>query len=92
MCLPFSTVKIGHNEWIEIHWIDAKFGEGGTEVNVDGKTYVKMMYDYKLPEAGKRNGQITCRGNAYCAVLSCRASPSSVSSSAVPAQTDGSAY
>ena len=56
---------VNNNEWIEIHWIDAVFGEGGTEVNVDGKNYVKMIYDYALPEAGKRNGQIFRVGGTF---------------------------
>lgn len=56
---------VNNNEWIEIHWIDAVFGKGGTEVNVDGKNYVKMIYDYALPEAGKRNGQIFRVGGTF---------------------------
>ncbi|MCR5556165.1 MAG: hypothetical protein K6F75_01215 [Butyrivibrio sp.] len=60
----FKTL-VNNNEWIEIHWIDAVFGEGGTEVNVDGKTYEKMIYDYDLPVAGKRNGQIFRVGGTF---------------------------
>ena len=56
---------VNNNEWIEIHWIDAVFGEGGTDVDVDGKTYTKMVYDYDLPVAGKRNSQIFRVGGTF---------------------------
>ncbi len=56
---------VNNNEWIEIHWIDSVFGEGGSEVNVDGKTYTKMIYDYDLPVAGKRNSQIFRVGGTF---------------------------
>ncbi len=46
---------VNNNDWIEIHWIDSNLGEGGEEVTVDGKTYRKMIYEYALPVAGKRN-------------------------------------
>jgi methyl-accepting chemotaxis protein len=63
---------VNNNEWIEIHWIDATMGEGGSPVTVDGKDYTKMIYDYTLPNAGKRNhlifrvgGTFTYKGDYY---------------------------
>jgi methyl-accepting chemotaxis protein len=56
---------VNNNDWIEIHWIDAVFGEGGTTVKVDGKEYTKMLYSYALPEAGKRNNLITRVGGTF---------------------------
>ncbi|MBQ6588142.1 MAG: methyl-accepting chemotaxis protein [Butyrivibrio sp.] len=56
---------VNNNNWIEIHWIDATFGEGGTPVNVDGKEYTKMIYDYPLPNAGKRNSLIQRVGGTF---------------------------
>jgi methyl-accepting chemotaxis protein len=56
---------VNNNDWIEIHWVDAVFGEGGTPVKVDGKNYTKMMYRYALPEAGKRNSLITRVGGTF---------------------------
>ncbi len=63
---------VNNNDWIEIHWIDSVFGEGGVPVTVDGKEYTKMMYHYGLPEAGKRNslifrvgGTFTYKGDYY---------------------------
>ncbi len=58
-------VLVNNNDWIEIHWIDAVFGEGGTPVTVDGKDYTMMLYDYPLPEAGKRNNQIFRVGGTF---------------------------
>ncbi|WP_158589433.1 methyl-accepting chemotaxis protein [Butyrivibrio sp. CB08] len=58
-------VLVNNNDWIEIHWIDAVFGEGGTQVTVDGKDYTMMVYDYALPEAGKRNNQIFRVGGTF---------------------------
>lgn len=60
----FKTL-VNNNEWIEIHWIDAVFGEGGSDAEVDGKTYTKMIYDYELPNAGKRNSQIFRVGGTF---------------------------
>ncbi len=67
----FKTL-VNNNEWIEIHWIDATMGEGGSPVTVDGKDYTKMIYDYTLPDAGKRNhlifrvgGTFTYKGDYY---------------------------
>ncbi|WP_029322412.1 methyl-accepting chemotaxis protein [Butyrivibrio sp. AE3004] len=66
------TSLVNNNDWIEIHWIDSIFGEGGSSVKVDGKEYTKMLYDYALPEAGKRNslifrvgGTFTYKGDYY---------------------------
>jgi methyl-accepting chemotaxis protein len=56
---------VNNNEWIEIHWIDAVFGEGGSDVDMDGKTYTRMIYDYELPNAGKRNSQIFRVGGTF---------------------------
>ena len=56
---------VNNNDWIEIHWIDAVFGEGGTTVKVDGKEYTKMLYSYALPEVGKRNNLITRVGGTF---------------------------
>jgi methyl-accepting chemotaxis protein len=58
-------VLVNNNDWIEIHWIDAVFGEGGTPVTVDGKDYTMMLYDYPLPEVGKRNNQIFRVGGTF---------------------------
>ncbi len=63
---------VNKNDWIEIHWIDAVFGQGGTQVKVDGKEYTKMVYNYALPEVVKRNnlifrvgGTFTYQGDMY---------------------------
>ncbi|SEM29028.1 Methyl-accepting chemotaxis protein [Butyrivibrio sp. ob235] len=59
------TSLVNNNDWIEIHWIDATFGEGGSSVSVDGKNYTKMIYKYALPEAGKRNNLIFRVGGTF---------------------------
>ena len=56
---------VNNNDWIEIHWTDATFGEQGTPVKVDGKDYTKLMYHYALPEAGKRNNLIFRVGGTF---------------------------
>ena len=56
---------VNNNDWIEIHWTDVKFGVDGTPVKVDGKDYTKLVYHYKLPEAGKRNNLIPRVGGTF---------------------------
>ena len=63
---------VNNNDWVEIRWTDAVFGEGGTPTKVDNKEYTKMIYHNTLPEVGKRNnlifrvgGTFTYKGNYY---------------------------
>ena len=63
---------VNNNDWVEITWIDANFGVEGTPVNVDGKDYLKLVYERELPVVGKRNslvfrvgGTFTYKGDYY---------------------------
>ena len=56
---------INNNEWVEIRWIDAVFGEQGTPVTVDGKEYTKLIYHNALPVVGKRNNAIFRVGGTF---------------------------
>ena len=66
------TNLVNNNDWVEITWIEAGFGSGGTPVNVDGKQYMKYVYEKELPVVGKRNsltfrvgGTFTYKGDYY---------------------------
>lgn len=63
---------VNNNDWVEIQWIDSNFGVEGTPVKVDGKDYIKVIYDKDLPVVGKRNslvfrvgGTFTYKGDYY---------------------------
>lgn len=64
---------VNNNDWVEIEWMSNIFGaEDSDIVKVDGKEYVHVKYDHKLPEVGKRNslifrlgGTFTYKGNYF---------------------------
>ena len=56
---------VNNNDWVEIKWIDGNFGLEGTTVNVDGKEYLKVVYDRDLPVVGKRNNLIFRLGGTF---------------------------
>ena len=66
------TNLVNNNDWVEITWIDSNFGVGATPVNIDGKQYMKYVYERELPVVGKRNsltfrvgGTFTYKGDYY---------------------------
>ncbi len=63
---------VNNNDWVEIRWTDAVFGEGGTPTKVGNKEYTKLIYHNTLPDVGKRNnlifrvgGTFTYKGDYY---------------------------
>lgn len=54
------TSLINNNDWIEIKWLDTDFGKEGVgePVTVDGKDYVKIVYDLPLPVVVKRDNVV----------------------------------
>ncbi len=59
------TNLVNNNDWVEITWIDANFGAAGTPVNVDGKEYIKYVYERELPVVGKRNSLVFRVGGTF---------------------------
>ncbi len=58
------TNLVNNNEWVEIPWGMGTMGSGENVV-VDGNSYVKVIYDNKLPEIGKRNNLIFRVGGTF---------------------------
>lgn len=61
------TSLINNNDWIEIKWLDTDFGKEGVGelVTVDGKDYVKIVYDLPLPVVVKRNNVVFRIGGTF---------------------------
>ena len=67
----FETL-VDKEDWLEIKWIDARRWTSGEHVTVDGKEYVKVVYNGPVPENVKRNmlafrvgGTLTYDKNCY---------------------------
>ena len=67
----FETL-VDKEDWLEIKWIDARMWTSGEHVTVDGKEYVKVVYNGPVPENVKRNmlafrvgGTLTYDKNCY---------------------------
>lgn len=58
---------INNNDWLEIKWLDVDYGKAeiGEFVKVDGKEYLKVVYDYPLPVIVKRNNMIFRVGGTF---------------------------
>ncbi len=57
---------VNNNDWVEIEWQSYFHGTDTPETEkVDGKDYIVLHYDYKLPDVGKRNSLIFRLGGTF---------------------------
>ena len=57
---------VNNNDWVEIEWQSYFHGTDTPKTEkVDGKDYIVLHYDYKLPDVGKRNSLIFRLGGTF---------------------------
>ena len=59
------TNLVNNNDWVEITWMESTLGNVTLSERVDGKEYVKEVYNKALPVVGKRNSLIFRLGGTF---------------------------